>query len=129
MFKTMTALIVLGFVLGGCAQRIVQTPADLDSARPANAAAAVVADADTQIRSSVGVARTVARGTVWDYAGRIGEGIVYIPRDTVLTVEGADVSEAYLVLRDAQIVGFYLPVQGTFSPVSEPVPAQFSTTR
>lgn len=123
------ALIVFGFVLGGCAQRISQTRAELEPARSASAAVAIVADADTQIRSSVGVARTITHDTVWDYAGRIGEGTVYAPRDTVLTVEGADVSEAYLVLRGEQIVGFYLPVQGTFSPASEPVPAQFSTVR
>ncbi len=123
--------IVILFLLGlaGCAERIIQSPADLVPGQLAGGAVSIIIDADAKVRSSVGVARTLSSGSVWDYSGRIAEGAVYRPRNTVLTVEGANVSEAHMVLQDRSFVGFYLPVQGTFSPAEEPVALQFSTTR
>lgn len=85
-------------------------------------------ETDAKVWSSARVARTLPRGTIWDYSGRIAEGDVYRPRDTVLTVEGANVSEAHMVIENRTFVGFYLPVQRTFSPAWEPVALQFSTT-
>ena len=43
--------------------------------------------------------------------GRVAQGLVLKPTQTVLTVEGAHMHEAYAVHRDGQLVGFYLPVE------------------
>lgn len=49
---------------------------------------------DIEIQLSTGYRRTLRQGTVWMAAGRIAEGEVYKPRDTVFSVEGTNVHEA-----------------------------------
>jgi len=53
--------------------------------------------------------------------GTIGEGTVYKPRGTVLTVESVNVSEAYIVVRDGVLAGFWLPVERAFVPAEKAV--------
>lgn len=64
--------------------------------------------------------RILRQGTTWDFAGTIPEGEVYKPRDQVLTIEASHVYEAYLVLSDSSLVGFYLPVEQAFAPLAKP---------
>ncbi len=54
--------------------------------------------------------------------GRIAEGAVYKPRDTVLTVEAINIREADIVVRDGIWVGFWTPVEKAFVPMEQPVP-------
>ena len=63
---------------------------------------------------------------VWQYMGSLPEGAVYKPVNAVFTVEAKHVHEAYLVLRDTQLVGYYLPVEGTISVLE--APAQLNVT-
>jgi hypothetical protein len=58
--------------------------------------------------------------------GSIREGVVMKPVDTVLTVEGIHVHEAYIVVRNDQWVGFWLPNEEAFSPVADPVPVKLN---
>lgn len=67
---------------------------------------------------STGYKRTLKQSTRWDFVGKIAEGDIYKPHDQVLTVEGAHVHEAYIVISNAQLIGFYLPVEKAFSPIS-----------
>ena len=61
--------------------------------------------------------------TRWQYVGALAEGDVYRPTNTVLSVEGSHIHEAYLVLRDSKtLVGYYLPVEGALSMLDAPVP-------
>ena len=53
--------------------------------------------------------------------GRVAQGLVLKPTQTVLTIEGAHMHEAYAVHRDGQLVGFYLPVERAYSAL--PLPA------
>ena len=46
------------------------------------------------------------------------QGEVYKSRDQVLTVEGYHVHEAYLVVASDELMGFYLPVEHNFAPIS-----------
>ena len=64
--------------------------------------------------------RKLNRGTAWDFIGTIPEGEVYKPRDQVLTVEASHIYEAYLVLSNDSLVGFYLPVERAFAPLPNP---------
>jgi hypothetical protein len=64
--------------------------------------------------------RKLNKGTSWDFIGTLPEGEVYKPRDQVLTVEASHVYEAYLVLSDDSLVGFYLPVERAFAPLPNP---------
>ena len=64
--------------------------------------------------------RKLRQGTTWDFVGTIPEGEVYKPRDQVLTIEASHVYEAYLVLSNNSLVGFYLPVERAFAALPNP---------
>lgn len=61
---------------------------------------------------------------LWRYVGSLPDGAVYRPVNTVFTVEAKHVHEAYLVLKDTQLVGYYLPVEGAITVLE--VPAQLN---
>ncbi len=111
--------------IGGCASEVVRDPVALSASKSSQtlqlgSAAAVVLDS--------GYERQLAAGTVLVEFGRVPQGQVFKPLNRVLTVEGAHMHEAYPVLRGNSIVGFYLPVEKAFSPLSRPVSLQFEQT-
>jgi hypothetical protein len=77
-------------------------------------------DVDTPIHGApCGYSRSLRKGTKWEPIGRLAEGIVYRSRDQVLTIECSNIFEVYLVVVEQRLVGFYLPVEKAFSPLSE----------
>jgi len=106
----------------GCAFDVIhvkQTPAQLEpiqSDKPSLILEkALVFDLDTNY------SRTLKAGTEWIYHGSISEGDVYKSRDQVLTVEGSNIFEAYIVVKEKNLAGFYLPIEKTFSKLEEPL--------
>lgn len=73
------------------------------------------------IQLSGGYSRTLKKGTRWSCIGRITEGFVYKTKDQILTVEASNIYEANIVVSSGRLVGFYLPVEGTFSPVRKSI--------
>lgn len=63
----------------------------------------------------------VRAGSRWRLVGQVREGEVYRPVDTVFAVEGRNVHEAYLVVREGRIVGFYLVAESRFAPLNPPI--------
>ncbi len=49
----------------------------------------------------------------------ISYGDVYKTNDQILTVEGSNIYEAYIVVSSGKLVGFYLPVEQSYSPLSD----------
>ena len=76
---------------------------------------------ETTVDLGTNYSRTLKAGTRWNPVGSVPQGRVFATEDQVLTVEGSNIYEAYLVLRDAQLVGFYLPANEAFSPLTPPV--------
>jgi hypothetical protein len=104
--------------LAACASEVVRHPVELSSAaQPARYAVS----SQISIELDSGYVRTVPPGTEFIETGAIGQGRVYRPASTVFTVEGAHQHEAYPVVKDARLVGFYLPVEKAFSPLSKSV--------
>lgn len=66
-----------------------------------------------------GYGRTLRHGSTWELVGTIPEGEVYKPKDQVLTVECSNVYEAYIVVQEDMLVGFYLPVEKGFVSMEE----------
>ena len=66
-----------------------------------------------------GYSRTLRAGTTWDYVFTILQGDVFKTKDQILTIESSNIYEAYIVVSSEEIVGFYLPVQKTFSPLED----------
>lgn len=74
-----------------------------------------------EIRFDSGYERTLKANAELLDIGSISQGRVLKPVNTVFTVEAAHNHEAFLVVSEGRIVGFYLPVEKAFSPLSRPV--------
>lgn len=74
-----------------------------------------------------GYQRNIITGSRWERVGTVPQGDVYRPVGTVFTIEGANMHEAFLVVRDSKVVGFYLPGEGAFSTLDPPVMLPFKT--
>lgn len=113
----------LAATLSACAFDVIhveQRPARLDSAAVAdNKPFELVVDVDVDI--GFGYRRVLKKGTRWRPVGRLAEGDVYTTSDQVLTIEASNIQEAYIVVDSRRLVGFYLPVERTFSPLKQRV--------
>ena len=115
-------------VLAACASEVSMQPAPLQALKQTETSV-VRLTADVSGVSSAGYSRTLGLGSQWETIGDTSQGQVLKPLDSVLTVEGANVHEAYVVVRDGAWVGFWLPVERSFSPLRTPVPATFEEVR
>ncbi|NMK49301.1 hypothetical protein [Achromobacter sp. Bel] len=73
------------------------------------------------VKLSTGYQREIRKGSVWRSAGSIPQGEVLRPVGTVFTIEGRQVHEAWLVLSDQKLVGFYLPGDQAYSALRSPL--------
>ena len=115
--KLTSVVLLMASVLSGCALPVRQIALSAPFA-PASGRSFVLAE-DAHCSISTGYGRTLRAGTHWDLFGTIERGEVYRSQDQLLTVEGFNVHEAYLVVKNESLVGFYLPVEKTFTPVSK----------
>jgi hypothetical protein len=99
-----------------CAAPVKQQPAGALQAAQAPKQFRVLEGVDVSL--STGYKTKIRAETNWALVGTIAQGEVYKSRDQVLTVEGYDVHEAYLVVSGDELVGFYLPVEHNFAPIS-----------
>jgi hypothetical protein len=65
--------------------------------------------------------RTLMEGIRWNLVGRTREGEIYKSSEQILTLECSNVHEAYLVVSNDGIVGFYLPVEKGFVGLPKPI--------
>lgn len=106
--------VVLAVCLAGCASEVRRQPAELMAVTPVTPMRTSDAVA---IHLDSGYRRVIEARTGWVEVGSVSQGRVYRPLDTVFTVEGRHSHEAYLVVNDGRLVGFYLPVEKAFSPL------------
>jgi hypothetical protein len=124
------ALAIGWFFLAGCAfdvSRIRQQPASLDSSAPLLQRPWTL-QRDLTLNVGSGFPTTLKVGTHWIQVGRIPEGDVFRTKDQFVEVRASNNYEACVVLNGREIVGFYLPVEGSFTAVTsrvaiEPDPA------
>jgi hypothetical protein len=107
-------------MLGACAFDVIhveQRPAQLESTDASSRPFELVADVNVDI--GFGYHRVLKKGTKWRSVGKLPQGDVYTTSDQVLTVEASNIQEAYIVIESRKLVGFYLPVEKTFSPLRQ----------
>jgi hypothetical protein len=80
----------------------------------------------TRITLDTGYTRTLKAGSRWRAAGTVDQGDVYRPVGDVFTLEGAHIHEAWLVVRNGVLVGFYLPAEHGYSPLGATAPLHFT---
>jgi len=73
------------------------------------------------VKPANGYTRIIKAGSRWRYSGIVPEGEVYKIENDVFMVEGANMHEAYSVIDGDHLVGFYLPVKQTFTPLPKAI--------
>ena len=68
-----------------------------------------------------GFSTKLHKNTKWICVGFIPQGNVFNTRDQIVTVEGSNIFEAFIVMHTKYLVGFYLPVEGTYCPLNRPI--------
>lgn len=76
---------------------------------------------EVDVRLGTGYSRKLNKGTKWCYVNTISKGDIFKTKDQILTIEGSNIFEAFIVVSEKQLVGFFLPVEETFSPLSKPI--------
>jgi len=106
--------------LAACAAEVVRQPSELKPTADAAPRSFVLRDSVKYMLDSR--YERVLRGyTQFVEVGSIAQGRVLRPTNAVMTVEGKHMHEAYAVVKDDRLIGFYLPVERSFSPLSQPV--------
>lgn len=115
-------ILLLPVLLSACAFDIVsvkQYPASLDSR--SDPTADFTLGEEVKFTLGTGYNRKLNKGTRWSFVGSLPQGDVFKTKDQILTVEGSNIFEAYIVIMSGDLVGFYLPVERTFSPLNKPL--------
>ena len=122
------ALLRLGVVvaiagLSACAAPLSTRPARFVpiEANDSSRAGKINVILDAVVQPSGGRRRVVEAGSLWQAVGRLAQGDVYQRVNGIFIIQARDVHEARLVISNGTVVGFYLPVEGTFSPAVTPV--------
>lgn len=100
---------------------IATVPSTIEVTQPSEASKRIQLLAAASVELDTGYSRTLADKSVWSRVGRVPQGDVYRPVGTIFTIEGRQVHEAYLVIRDKTLMGFYLPGEQNYSPLSTAV--------
>lgn len=108
---------LLCILLTGCAAEVVKQPASLKPLATGSGNALQRVGRDTPVIFDTGYERIIRKDSSWKPVGRIAQGKVYACANDTFSVEGAHVHEAYLVVTSGALVGFYLPVEKSFSPL------------
>ena len=106
--------------LSACAPMVSTAPATL-ATDSVTVPSRIQLKSPTEIRLETGYTRTLAAGSNWQRVGTLSQGTVYRPVGTIFTIEGRQVHEAYLVITNQRLVGFYLPGEQAYSPLSTAV--------
>lgn len=115
-------------LLAACASEVPRRPVQLvPLSTGGQAAQSFTLTQHVPLVSQSGYYSEMRAGSRWVSVGRIPEGEVFRPENSVFQVEGRHIHEAYAVIADGKVVGFYLPVEKSFSPLSEAVPLSSKT--
>lgn len=127
--RTWAAAWAVAALLSGCASAVRTEPAQFTPVAASSPVEIVTLANDTTITPASGYGRTLKAGSRWRLAGRVGQGQVFRPVDSVFTIEGRQVHEAYLVMSGARLVGFYLPGEANYAALEVPVPLTLGDSR
>lgn len=122
--RTLSGLILAACLgLGACAPMVQRLPSRLDAIDADRLQMQRIRLAHSaEVKLDTGYTRMLPAASVWALAGHITQGDVYKPVNSVFTIEGSQVHEAWLVIRSGMLNGFYLPGEQMYSPLSSPLP-------
>jgi hypothetical protein len=115
-------LLTLVLVLAACAAPIQAVDAQLAPLPAGQSGRQIQLQREAVVQLSTGRRRPLAMGSRWDAVGKLPQGVVYRPTEGSFLLVGRDVHEAYLVIQDSVLQGFYLPGESRYSPLSPALP-------
>ncbi len=115
-------LLVIVLLVAGCAFDVVQLKQQPAVFTPATDSPSFVLAKQTEVRLGTGFPTLLKAHSTWSQVGAIDQGKVYATKDQVVKVEASNIHEARIVVANQSLVGFYLPVEKTFCPLSKPIP-------
>jgi len=118
--KRLAPALCVALSLAGCASDVTRTPARFVPGADQQSAVLRIRE-PASLTLPTGYARPIKRGSVWRFVGTVPHGDVFQPVGDVYTIVGANAHEAYLVLASGLVVGFYLPGEAAFAPLSDKV--------
>lgn len=118
-FRAGQGILAIALLAAGCAADIPRQPAAFSEAPAGQARDARSVAVDVPVRLDSGYARTIPGGSRWERVGAVPAGSVFARVRDAFTVEGAHVHEAFLVVSEGMLVGFYLPVERAFVSLAE----------
>jgi hypothetical protein len=116
-------LYMIFFMLGGCASEVYRYPVQWEFST--NTPVVLTTAKTVSFTLDSGYRRTIEAGTQFKKFVKNKQEAILQPLNTVFTVEGAHTHEAYPVLKENRVIGFYLPVERSFSPLIKPIPLLF----
>ena len=126
-FSYLSRVAIAAVALGLAACAAVQhAPARLQPLAASGQSESRVLAKEVGITLDTGYTRTLKAGSRWRAVGTVDQGDVYRPVGDVFTLEGAHIHEAWLVVRNGTLVGFYLPAEHGYSPLGATAPLQFT---
>jgi hypothetical protein len=112
---------LLGILLNACAFDVVhvkQIPTKIESTNLSKTSFEL--EKEVNVDPGQGYRRKLKQGTKWNYVGTVSYGDVFKTKDQILTIEASHIYEAYIVVSSGKLVGFYLPVERSYSPLDDP---------
>lgn len=110
--------VMICFLILGCAAEVTRHTVVFNSLGSASDTGQKLVRKNELVTFNSGYERTIQKDSPWKLVGSVPQGKVYASLGSVFSVEGAHVHEAYLVVTKGNLVGFYLPVEKSFSPLN-----------
>jgi hypothetical protein len=104
------------FILYGCAAEVARDTVAFTSLASRSDTERRLVKRNELVTLNSGYERTILKASQWKLVGSVPQGRVYASVASNFSVEGAHVHEAYLVVNKGNLVGFYLPVEKSFTP-------------
>jgi len=105
-------------LLAACAASVPVAPARFTPWAPGASGQMLHLRRSVEVNLSSGYTRVLPARSQWRAVGSLPQGTVYQCADGVFSIEGRHVHEAYLVVEQSTLQGFYLPGEANFSPLS-----------
>jgi hypothetical protein len=112
---------ILTLIASGCAFDLVnlkQVPTQFEASPPSEQVWTL--QKDVRVKLVSGWATGLKQGTTWRVIGHTEQGDVLKTKDQVVTVRASNMYEADPVIKDGQLVGFFLVIENSFTPADPP---------
>ncbi|OQA33300.1 MAG: hypothetical protein BWY57_01302 [Betaproteobacteria bacterium ADurb.Bin341] len=116
--------LALTFILCACASEVVRHSSSL-SPQVTSPTSRWVLLSDAAIEADSSYNRIIPGNTEFVHIGTLPEGKVLKPTNTVLTIEGKHMHEVYIVIKNNVLIGFYMPVEKSFAPLTKKIHLNF----